>query len=150
MPRSVGQEIIRRNKNGIRVRHPGEARCPLLLHGKDSNRKHIESVSVAMSNKVKGWIAAQDSSFVKTRSFRHARQHQGSMFSVLNPKWGERPLTTIVLEPGHEVAADEIRHHRVGFAERGFISGHAVPSLVEFVERLPKTSVGNVGKLKSI
>ena len=63
---------------------------------------------------------------------------------MLDPKWGDRPLTTTVLEPGHEAAADEIRQHLAGFAERGFISRHAVPSLFEFVERLPKTSIGKL------
>ena len=71
---------------------------------------------------------------------------------MLDPKWGDRLLTTTVLEPGHQAAADEIRQHLAGFAERGFISRHATPrhakpSLFEFVERLPKTSIG---KLKTI
>ncbi|KAJ3115192.1 hypothetical protein HDU96_001038 [Phlyctochytrium bullatum] len=59
-------------------------------------------------------------------------------------KWGERPVAYVTLKPG--VRADEAWHGRFQSHLRGRLAGFKMPSRIEVVEDLPKTSTGKVQK----
>jgi fatty-acyl-CoA synthase len=63
-------------------------------------------------------------------------------------RWGERPVALVVAKAGYcpRPTADAIRAHIASHAERGDISRYAVPDRVEFVDAIPKTSVGKLDK----
>ena len=63
-----------------------------------------------------------------------------------DPKWTERPLAVVVVEPGSPVSEAEIRTHLHDFATLGVISRYGVPDRIVFVDELPKTSVGKLDK----
>lgn len=89
------------------------------------------------------WVSSLD---MEDLLLRHPAVAEAGVIGVADPKWGERPLAFIVVRPGKEVTAEEIIAHLSGFAERGLIPRYAVPNRVEFVEQLPKTSVGKLNK----
>ncbi|MCU0586435.1 MAG: hypothetical protein MUC46_10305 [Desulfobacterales bacterium] len=63
-------------------------------------------------------------------------------------KWGERPLLFVVVKPEFKgkVTAEELKRFMAGFAEQGLLPRYAVPERFEFVEAIPKTSVGKLDK----
>jgi acyl-CoA synthetase (AMP-forming)/AMP-acid ligase II len=71
-----------------------------------------------------------------------------AVIGIPDDKWGERALPLIVLKPdqANNVTSDEIIAHIRGYAEKGVISGWAVPDRVQFVDSIEKTSVGKIDK----
>jgi fatty-acyl-CoA synthase len=65
------------------------------------------------------------------------------VIAVPDEKWGERPLAAVVLKEGASASADDLREFlRAQFAKWW------LPDRVEFVEEIPKTSVGKFRKLE--
>ena len=71
----------------------------------------------------------------------HDAVAEAAVVAIPDPKWGERPLAAVVLKEG-EVATQEelIKHLESDFA------GWWLPDRVEFVDEIPKTSVGKFKK----
>ncbi|MDQ3922715.1 MAG: fatty acid--CoA ligase, partial [Actinomycetota bacterium] len=71
----------------------------------------------------------------------HDAVAEAAVVAIPDPKWGERPLAVVVLKEG-EVATQEelIKHLESDFA------GWWLPDRVEFVDEIPKTSVGKFKK----
>jgi fatty-acyl-CoA synthase len=67
-------------------------------------------------------------------------------FGVADPRWGERPMLVIVPEAGIELSIESIQNAVRQEVESGRLSKWAIPQRVEFVEALPKTSVGKMDK----
>ena len=65
---------------------------------------------------------------------------------VPDERWGERPMVLIVFDEGSSATRDDICSHVNQYVESGEISRWAVPEHVEFVESIPKTSVGKLDK----
>lgn len=65
-------------------------------------------------------------------------------------RWGERPLALVALKPGTEagptVERDIMQLVKV-YADRGFVSKHALLLKVRVVEAIDKTSVGKTNKV---
>jgi len=89
------------------------------------------------------WISSLD---VEDLILRHPAVAEVAVIGVPDPKWSERPMAIVVLRPGQEVEADEIRLHLQAFVAKGLISAFAVPQHVKFVDQLPRTSVGKLNK----
>ena len=64
---------------------------------------------------------------------------------VVDAQWGERPLL-VVARSNPELTADEVLAAVRAEVERGRLSKWAVPERVEFVDALPRTSVGKLDK----
>jgi fatty-acyl-CoA synthase len=64
-------------------------------------------------------------------------------------RWGERPLALVVLKPCSEAGAaeKEIAGFVKGYADKGFVSKHALLLKVRAVEGIDKTSVGKTNKV---
>jgi fatty-acyl-CoA synthase len=71
-----------------------------------------------------------------------------AVIGVPDERWGERPLALIVCKPGHadKITEDDIKAHVQGYADKGIVSKWAVPSRVQTLEALDKTSVGKLDK----
>jgi acyl-CoA synthetase (AMP-forming)/AMP-acid ligase II len=64
-----------------------------------------------------------------------------AVIGLPDASWGERVHAVVVLRPGRDVSADEIRAHA-----KTLIAGYKAPRSVEFVEALPLTAAGKVQK----
>ena len=89
------------------------------------------------------WISSLDQEDLILRTPGVA---EAAVIGVPDPKWTERPLAVVALQPGQRVGAEDIRARLLEFATRGIISKYGVPERIEFVDSLPKTSVGKLDK----
>jgi fatty-acyl-CoA synthase len=91
------------------------------------------------------WVSSLD---LEDLILKHEAIADAAVIGVPDPKWSERPLAVITLQPDKTVTADELRDFLRGFAERGLISKYAVPEQIHVLDALPKTSVGKQDKKK--
>lgn len=77
---------------------------------------------------------------------RHPDVSETAVVGVPDAHWGERPCAFVVGKPGAQLQAETLREHLAGFARSGEISRYAIPERIEFVDALPKTSVGKLDK----
>lgn len=91
------------------------------------------------------WISSLE---IEDLLLKHAAVSEAMVIGVADDKWGERPLAVVVLNKDQtEVGVQEdIKKYLRSFADRGIISPYAVPDRVEFVDVLPRTSVGKLNK----
>ncbi len=76
----------------------------------------------------------------------HPSVAEAAVIAAADPRWGERPLAVITLRPGHAANQDALIAHVMEHVARGLISKFAVPTKIDFVENLPRTSVGKLDK----
>ena len=68
------------------------------------------------------------------------------MVGVPDEKWGERPYALATLKPGENIGLEDIQKHLQQFVDSGDINKWAIPGQIDFVEDIPKTSVGKINK----
>ena len=75
----------------------------------------------------------------------HPNVSEAAVIGVPDEKWGERPLAIIV--PKKETPdIESLKAHLKQYADQGVILKWAIPERYEFVDALPKTSVGKIDK----
>ncbi len=84
------------------------------------------------------WISSVE---LENEIMADPRVVEACVVGVQDEKWGERPLAAVVAAPGIELTADEVR----AFLD-GRIPKWWMPERIEFVEEIPKTSVGKFSK----
>ena len=91
------------------------------------------------------WISSLD---LENLLSQHPAVLESAAVGVKDEKWGERPLCVVALKPEHKgrVSAEELHRFMLGFAEAGKLPKYAVPERFEFVDAIPKTSVGKLDK----
>ncbi|MEH6471193.1 MAG: fatty acid--CoA ligase [Halopseudomonas sp.] len=77
---------------------------------------------------------------------KHDAVVEVAVVGIPDERWDERPLAMVVLSAGTDVGVDEIKAHLMQFVDSGDIAKWAIPERVEFVDALPKTSVGKIDK----
>jgi fatty-acyl-CoA synthase len=71
----------------------------------------------------------------------HPAVAEAAVIAIPDAKWDERPLAAVVLRPEQSVSADELRE----FLAPNFAKWW-LPDRIEFVDEIPKTSVGKFRK----
>jgi fatty-acyl-CoA synthase len=84
------------------------------------------------------WISSVE---LENEIMAHPKVREAAVIGVPDERWGERPLAFVVPEPGADLDADEVRD----FLE-GRVAHWWIPERVEFIEEVPKTSVGKFSK----
>jgi fatty-acyl-CoA synthase len=67
----------------------------------------------------------------------HPAVAEAAVIAVPHPQWTERPLAAVVLRPGASVTPDELRAHLAPHFSKWWL-----PERIEFVDAIPRTSVG--------
>lgn len=90
------------------------------------------------------WVSSLE---IETILSLHPSVADIAVIGVPDEKWSERPMALIVLKPTHQdTTADDILALANQAVERGIIPKYGIPSVVKFLEQLPKTSVGKLDK----
>jgi fatty-acyl-CoA synthase len=84
------------------------------------------------------WISSVE---LENEVMAHPDVLEAAVIAVPDERWGERPCACIVRRTGSELDADGIREH---LAER--VAKWWIPERIEFVDEVPKTSVGKFDK----
>ncbi|MBV9280644.1 MAG: long-chain fatty acid--CoA ligase [Chloroflexi bacterium] len=84
------------------------------------------------------WISSVD---LEGRIMGHPDVLEAAVIAIPDEKWGERPLALVVPRPGARLTPEDIREHL-----RPQVARYALPDRVEFIEEVPKTSVGKFDK----
>ncbi|GEC96306.1 AMP-binding protein [Zoogloea ramigera] len=79
---------------------------------------------------------------------QHPAVAEVAVIGVPDEKWGERPLARVTLKPEHvgQVSEHEIRNFSARLIESTGVSRYGVLLQVQFVDVLPRTSVGKLNK----
>ena len=80
---------------------------------------------------------------------QHPAVAEVAVIGAPDDRWGERPLALVVLKPGDVEGGAEkaILHFVKDYADKGFVSKHALLLKVKAVEAIDKTSVGKTNKV---
>jgi acyl-CoA synthetase (AMP-forming)/AMP-acid ligase II len=84
------------------------------------------------------WISSVE---LENEIMAHPGIREAAVIGVPDEKWGERPLACVVAEDGADVDADDLRSF---LADR--VANWWIPEQVEFIDEVPKTSVGKFSK----
>jgi fatty-acyl-CoA synthase len=84
------------------------------------------------------WISSVE---LENQIMAHPAVAEAAVIAVVDAKWGERPLACVVPKEGEEISAEDVR---------GFLDGRVpkwwIPSEIELIDEVPKTSVGKFSK----
>jgi fatty-acyl-CoA synthase len=91
------------------------------------------------------WISSLD---LENFLSQHEAVLESAAIGVPDEKWGERPLMIVTLKPEYreKITTDDLKEHMKKFAEKGKLPKYGVPDKFEFVDTIPKTSVGKLDK----
>ena len=84
------------------------------------------------------WVSSVD---LENTLMGHPAVMEAAVIGVPDPRWDERPMACVVLKPGSEVTADELR---AWLSER--TAQFWLPERWTFITEVPKTSVGKFDK----
>ena len=71
----------------------------------------------------------------------HPAVKEAAVIGIPHPKWDERPLACVVVKEGETVTEEEILEHL-----KPLVAKWWMPEAVEFIDEVPKTSVGKFSK----
>jgi fatty-acyl-CoA synthase len=91
------------------------------------------------------WISSSD---LENLMSQHEAVQESAAIGVADEKWGERPLMIVTLKPGFKdkVSANNLKQFMKKWAEEGKLPSYGVPDRYEFIDQIPKTSVGKMDK----
>ena len=93
------------------------------------------------------WISSLD---LENLTSQFEGVSEAAAIGVPDEKWGERPMILVVLKPEFKdkVSGDDLKQFLRKFADEGRIPKYGVPDRFEFVDEIPKTSVGKISKVE--
>jgi fatty-acyl-CoA synthase len=86
------------------------------------------------------WISSVQ---LESALMAHPAVGEAAAVAAPHPRWGERPVAFVVLKPGAQAAADELRSHLSSRVAKFWL-----PDDFVFVDQIPRTSVGKINKVK--
>lgn len=89
------------------------------------------------------WLSSLD---LENLISQHPAVAGAAVVGVPDEKWGERPHALVVLKPGQQANLEDIQNHLKQFVDTGDINKWAIPERIDFVDDIPKTSVGKINK----
>ena len=84
------------------------------------------------------WISSVE---LENEIMAHPGVAEAAVIGVPHPKWAERPIACVVRKEGSEVTAEELLEHL-----RPRVAKWWLPDAIEFIDEVPKTSVGKFSK----
>ena len=84
------------------------------------------------------WIGSVE---LENEIMSHPKVAEAAVIAIPHPKWVERPLACVVVKPGETLTAEEVIAHLEPRVARWWL-----PDAVEFIDEVPKTSVGKFSK----
>ena len=84
------------------------------------------------------WISSVE---LENELMAHPKIREAAVIGVPHPRWSERPLACVVLEPGEEMTVAEVIDHL-----DPSVAKWQLPDDVVFIDEVPKTSVGKFSK----
>lgn len=84
------------------------------------------------------WISSVE---LENELMAHPLIREAAVIGVAHPRWSERPLACVVLEPGAELSRQDVLDY---LAPR--VAKWQLPDDVAFIDEVPKTSVGKFSK----
>ena len=84
------------------------------------------------------WISSVE---LENEIMAHPGVAEAAVIGVPHPKWAERPIACVVRKEGSEVTAEELLEHL-----RARVAKWWLPDAIEFIDEVPKTSVGKFSK----
>jgi fatty-acyl-CoA synthase len=84
------------------------------------------------------WISSVD---LENAIMGHPKVAEAAVIAVPHPKWAERPIACVVVKQGETLTAEEL----LGWLQDKVVKWW-LPDAVEFIDEVPKTSVGKFSK----
>ncbi|WP_433556693.1 long-chain fatty acid--CoA ligase [Pseudonocardia xinjiangensis] len=84
------------------------------------------------------WIGSVE---LENEIMSHPKVAEAAVIAIPHPKWVERPMACVVVKPGETLTAEEVIAHLEPRVAKWWI-----PDAVEFIDEVPKTSVGKFSK----
>ncbi len=84
------------------------------------------------------WIGSVE---LENEIMAHPKVAEAAVIAIPSEKWVERPLACVVVKPGETLTAEEVIEHL-----RPRVAKWWLPDAVEFIDEVPKTSVGKFSK----
>jgi fatty-acyl-CoA synthase len=89
------------------------------------------------------WLSSLD---MENLISQHPAVAGAAVVGIPDEKWGERPYALVTLKPGEQANLEDIQSHLQHYVDSGEINKWAIPSQIDFVDEIPKTSVGKINK----
>ncbi len=84
------------------------------------------------------WIGSVE---LENEIMAHPKVAEAAVIAIPSEKWVERPLACVVVKPGESLTAEDVLEHL-----RSRVAKWWLPDSVEFIDEVPKTSVGKFSK----
>ena len=84
------------------------------------------------------WISSVE---LENEIMSHPKVAEAAVIGIPHPKWDERPIACVVVKPGEELTKDEVLDYL-----RPKVAKWWLPDDVQFIDEVPKTSVGKFSK----
>lgn len=77
---------------------------------------------------------------------QHKAVSEVAVVGIPDEKWSERPYALVVLKEGEKASENDIKEFLQQFVVSGNINKWAIPTKIDIVDAIPKTSVGKIDK----
>jgi fatty-acyl-CoA synthase len=84
------------------------------------------------------WISSVE---LENEIMAHPKISEAAVIAIPHERWVERPMACVVLKPGESLTTEEVIEHL-----RPRVAKWWLPDVVEFIDEVPKTSVGKFSK----
>jgi fatty-acyl-CoA synthase len=84
------------------------------------------------------WISSVE---LENEIMAHPKVAEAAVIAIPHERWVERPMACVVVKPGESLTAEEVMEHLKPRVAKWWL-----PDAVEFIDEVPKTSVGKFSK----